>query len=104
MSHLAWTLKDGHSASWNVNISHMPLNPGTPLFLIPCYVIWDVSHFGASLTANSDGEIFVFKTIENHPLGLEPGDVILGYEGVKWMDIVEELMDFHIPIYGAKFY
>ena len=102
MSHLAWTLKDGHSASWDVDISHMPLNPGTPLFLIPCYVIMDVSHFGASLTANSEGEIFVFKTIDNHPLGLEPGDVILGYEGVKWMDIVEELMDFHIPIYGAS--
>ena len=102
MSHLAWTLKDGHSASWNVNISHMPLNPGTPLFLIPSYVIWDVSHFGASITADSDGEIFVFKTIANHPLGLEPGDVILGYEGVKWMDIVDELIDFHIPIYGAS--
>ncbi len=35
-------------------------------------------------------------------MGLEPGDVILGYEGVKWMEIVEELMDFHIPIYGQS--
>ena len=102
MSHLAWSLKDGHSASWNVAISYMPLNPGTPLFLIPSYAIMNVSHFGASLTANSEGEIFVFKTIANHPLGLEPGDVIVGYEGVKWIDIVEELMDFHIPIFGAS--
>ena len=102
MSHLAWSLKDGHSASWNFNITNGPLNPGTPLFLITSWAMWDVSHFGACLTASSDGEIFVFKTIDNHPLGLEPGDVILGYEGVKWMDIVEELMDFHIPIFGAS--
>jgi hypothetical protein len=102
MSHLAWTLKDGHSASWNVAISHLPLNPGTPLFLIPCWVITDVSHFGARLTANNEGKIFVLRAIENHPLGLEPGDEIIGYEGVKWTDIVEELMDFHIPIYGSS--
>jgi hypothetical protein len=102
MSHMAWELKDGHSAAWNIDIVNAPLNPGTPLFIIPCWAIRDVSHFGASLTVDNEGEIFVFRSIKNHPLGLEPGDVIIGYEGVKWMNIVEELMNARIPIYGAS--
>jgi len=102
MSHLAWSLKDEHSVAWNIEIGNTPVNPGVPLFITPTWGVLDNTHFGAALTADNDGEIFVIKTIANHPLGLEPGDVIIGYEGVKWMDIVNELMDFHIPIFGAS--
>ncbi len=30
--------------------------------------------------------------MDNHPLGLQPGDIVLGYEGVPWKDLVDELL------------
>jgi hypothetical protein len=102
MSDLMWSLKDGHSLAINKDILGTPLNPGTPLFVafrMAHFV--DVNHFGACLTVNDDGEIFVIKTIQNHPLGLEAGDVILGYEGVAWGDLIEELINADIPFLSS---
>jgi hypothetical protein len=33
-----------------------------------------------------------------HPLGLEPGDRILGYEGRPWKELYQELLDAELPI------
>ena len=38
--------------------------------------------------------------MDNHPLNLQPGDIILGYEGVQWKVLVEELLEAKLPITG----
>ncbi len=104
LSHLCFGLKDGHAGIWPIDIggtwekSGCELYPGIPLFIFAPRRVTDASYFGACLTTNSNEEIFVVRTIDQHPLGLEPGDVILGYEGVRWMDLVEKLFEARIPI------
>ena len=57
-----------------------------------------INHFGAVLTVLPDSSLLVLRTIDNHPLGLQPGDIVLGYEGVPWKDLVDELLGSGIPI------
>jgi hypothetical protein len=65
-----------------------------------------INHFGAVLTVLPDSSLLVLRTIDNHPLGLLPGDIVLGYEGIPWKDLVDELLGSGIPILswsrGAK--
>ncbi|HTY01984.1 MAG TPA: hypothetical protein VMG09_18305, partial [Bacteroidota bacterium] len=96
MSHFAWQLRDGHTQALDTVVTSTPLNPGVPLLNI-----WPMStaeHFGAVLTALPDSTALVLRTVQNHPLGLEPGDVVLGYEGVSWKRLVRELMLAWLPI------
>ncbi len=50
-----------------------------------------IAHFGAVLTVLPDSSLLVIRSIEAHPLDLQPGDIILGYEGISWKIIVNEL-------------
>ena len=34
----------------------------------------------------------------NHKLGLEPGDLVLGYDGVPWRDLYPQLLAAELPI------
>jgi hypothetical protein len=36
-----------------------------------------------------------------HPLGLEPGDRILGYDGRPWRELIGELLTSELPVAGA---
>ena len=89
--------------AWDTTVLYTPLNPGIPVLVIGAVVI---SHFGAVLTVLPDSSLLVLRTIDNHPLGLQPGDIVLGYEGVPWKDLVDELLESGIPILscprGAK--
>jgi hypothetical protein len=72
-----------------------PLNPGTPILVdvsADGVFLGGVSHFGAGLTVLPDGSLLVYMVTPNHPLGLEPGDIVLGYEGVPWKNLVRELI------------
>ena len=40
-----------------------------------------------------DSNTLVLRVVPNHPLNLEPGDIILGYEGIPWKNLVQELLD-----------
>ena len=41
----------------------------------------------------------IFRVVPNHPLNVQPGDIILGYEGVPWKDLIVELMEAELPNY-----
>ncbi len=58
----------------------------------------DVGHFGAGLTPLTDSSLLVYRVAENHPLGLERGDVVLGYDRRPWTDILRELKEAELPI------
>lgn len=97
MGHLAFKLQDVHTYARDNGILYSPLNPGIPILIIGSN---NVKHFGAVLTVCEDNSLLVLKVVENHPLNLQPGDIILGYEGVAWDIIVEELLRAEIPIAG----
>lgn len=87
-------MKDGHAKAYDNTVINTPLNPGTPILIDGSGFI---NHFGAGLTPLADSSLLVYKVVPNHPLGLEPGDIILGYEGVPWHQIVHELLDGNVP-------
>ena len=96
MDHLASELKDLHTWIENDSILNTPLNPGVPVLLISGFFN-SIAHFGAVLTVLPDSNLLVIRTVDAHPLNLQPGDVILGYEGVRWKYLVNELLDARLP-------
>jgi hypothetical protein len=100
MSRFAFSLNDLHTYAWDDTVVQTPLNPGVPVLCIGGFSYQDISHFGAVLTALPDSNLLVLKVVQNHPLNFQPGDIILGYEGVRWKNLVEELLNVELPIYG----
>ncbi|MFC2088186.1 S41 family peptidase [Calditrichota bacterium] len=106
------SLTDLHSACTDVVVSNDKLKPGVPVF-VPTgmsstyrsiYSRRGLSHFGASLAPLPDSTVFVYDVIPNHPLGLEPGDIILGYDNIPWKQLYKELIAAELPIAGGGTY
>jgi hypothetical protein len=55
---------------------------------------------GAAVTATADGTGLVYAVQPDNPLGLEPGDIILGYDGRAWSDCLAELLAAELPVTG----
>jgi len=97
MNHLSLAMKDAHtvimsrSVNWNTHI-----RAGTPLFVVGPW-----THnvpFGASLTPMPNGSLLVYRVLPGHVLGLEPGDLVLGYDGVPWHRLYRQLLALELPI------
>jgi hypothetical protein len=69
----------------------VPLLMLAPLNLTSC--------FGAGVTALDDSIPLVYSVMADHPLGLRPGDIILGYDGIPWRRCVEEIFAAGLPIF-----
>jgi hypothetical protein len=95
MSQLANSLRDAHTRAVDTGVTWTPLNPGIPLLMLSSYTT--IEHFGAVLTALPDSTLLVLRTVPNHPLDLQPGDIILGYQGVPWKIEVQELLAAGLP-------
>ena len=76
-----------------------PLDPGVPLLVVGAYM--NNTHFGASLTPMPDSSLLVIRAVPNHPLGLVPGDIVLGYDGIPWKILYKELLAAQLPIHKA---
>jgi len=96
ISHLAYELKDIHTYAWDKVVVLTPLNPGTPIFLLGSSLT--VEHFGAVTTILPDSTTLVLRVVPDHPLNIEPGDIILGYEGVPWKTLSKELLEAGLPM------
>ena len=57
--------------------------------------------FGAGITALDDSLAMVYSVMPNHPLNLQPGDIILGYDGIPWKKLLNELFEAELPIIGG---
>ena len=96
MSHFAYDLKDIHTKAYDSTVVFTPLNPGVPILLLGGFL--SVEHFGAVTTMLPDSTTLVLRVVPNHPLGLQPGDIILGYEGIPWKKLVKELLAADLPM------
>ena len=56
------------------------------------------TNFGAGLTAYNDSIALVYSVMPNHPLNLQPGDIILGYDGLPWKQNLKDLIDQELPL------
>ena len=97
MNHLALQLRDSHTRADDilVNFNTLP-GPGVPLL---GQGAWGVDTSGACLTAQDDGSALVYSAIPNHPLGLQAGDRILGYDGTPWRQLYQELIHEEMPMW-----
>jgi hypothetical protein len=96
LNDLMFAFRDGHYQASDQTVMQTPTNPGTPLF--PGFW-WDARHAGVGTTPLADSTLLIYKAVPNHPLGLVPGDIIVGYQGVPWSRLVRELLDGGVPYY-----
>ncbi len=96
ISHFAFTFNDFHTSAYDSAVVLTPLNPGVPILLFGSAI--SIEHFGAVTTILEDSTTLVLRTVPNHPLDLQPGDIILGYEGIPWKILIKELYDAYLPI------
>ncbi len=94
LNDLSWGMRDGHCFAYDNVMLTTPLSPGTPI--LPDGGGY-IAHFGAGLTPLADSSLLVYKVLPNHPLGLVPGDIILGYQGIPWHQLVNELLEGGVP-------
>ena len=100
MNYFSIALRDWHTYAFDNEVFSSPLNPGVPLLHITAYGDW--KHAGAVVTVTPDSTIIVLRVAANHPLNLQPGDVVLGYNGFKWIDLLNELMEAELPIFPVS--
>ncbi len=98
LSSLNLAVRNAHTQLNDLEVTLTTPEPGVPLLVAMKYL--NNASFGACLTTNESGEVFVYEVIDNHPLGLEVGDVILGYDGRPWRELYEELIAAELPIAG----
>ena len=99
MSHLYLALNETHTNVLDLDVYHEELRPGIPLLVCQSgYNYTDNGHFGAGLTPLPDSSLLVYKVIEDHPLGLALGDIVLGYEGIPWKNLYRQLLEAQLPV------
>jgi hypothetical protein len=89
ISKFMYSLDEWHAYAGDDTVWATPMSPGVPVV----YYSTDARHFGAALTPMPDTSLLVYKVAANHPLGLQPGDRILGYEGVPWPQLFDEVTE-----------
>ena len=98
MNHLALALRESHTAITDAGVNFTSLDPGVPLFVVGGW--GNNQHFGAGLTPRPDSSLLVYAAVPVHPLGLVPGDIVLGYGGVPWKRLFRELLAAQLPLTG----
>ncbi len=108
MCRMSSALLDLHTTMKDRLVSTDSLKPGTPIFVVDGsqsaidreYFNKGYCHFGASLSPLPDSSLLVYDVVPNHPLGLERGDVVLGYDGIPWKKLYKELLADELPLYS----
>ncbi|MCB1044065.1 MAG: hypothetical protein KDC35_14065 [Acidobacteria bacterium] len=97
MTHFMQQLEELHTNIADLSVVWgTPLQPGVPVMVVGAW--GDTSHFGASLTPLADGTALVYRVAQPHVLDLKPGDIVLGYDGIPWPDLIDELLAAELPI------
>ena len=99
MSRLSLALMDAHTVALDREVFwRTPNERGAPLLVIGQW--GQINDFGACLTPLPDGSAMVYRTVEDHPMGLVPGTVIVGVDGREWSDLYGELFGEGLPVTG----
>ena len=97
MNHLSLALRDSHTQAFDVpvNLVSVP-QPGVPLLALSA---WTYDTAGVCETALDDGSALVYSAIPGHPMGLQAGDRILGYDGRPYRELYRQLLGEEVPLW-----
>jgi hypothetical protein len=98
MSHLALVLREGHTTANDRTVLNTARRPGVPIMVLR----EPFTTFGACATAQPDGSALIYSVAPGQPLGVEPGDRILGYEGRPWRELYADLLAAELPVIGGR--
>lgn len=88
-------LNDGHSGVYDFGISTGGLW-GRPIFYGP------TGAYGACVTMLADSTAMVYTSMAGNALNLQPGDRVLGYNGIPWKTLVNILLQYEAPVLSTK--
>jgi len=92
ISDLMTYINDAHSNFIDVPVSYYTnIAPGLPVFR------GQSGRFGACVAALDDSSALVCEVVPNHPFGLQPGDIILGYNSIAWKELVKIILRHQLP-------
>jgi len=106
LSEIFFALRDGHSVLTSERFYGAQPDPYWPADLPlvdrpPVFWFEDrISASGACVTPLSDGTLLVYRVAEGNPAGLLPGDVVLGYDGETWADLLTPILHCRFPLIG----
>jgi hypothetical protein len=97
INQLSLALRDSHTIPIELDVNYFTVpEPGVPLVGVGG---WEVDTSGTCETAQADGSALVYSALPHHPLGLERGDRILGYDGRPWRELYQELLREELPLW-----
>jgi hypothetical protein len=107
LSQLSLALREPHTyirdrgvdSAFYINPNSSYPRRGVPLL---CIGGWGQTGFGAALTPLPDSSLLVLKVQSNHPFGLQPGDIVLGYDRVSWKQLIRQLLDAQLPFVSPQ--
>lgn len=99
LGQLSMSLRESHTRARDYGVSTSYAGRGVPLLYVND-IGFRAGDLGAAVTAYDDGTGLVYRTSYNNPLGLEAGDIILGYDGRPWRDCLAELLAAELPVAG----
>ncbi len=89
-------IADGGLDSSFIQGDALVFKPGVPMFWTNGW--GPAGNFGAALTPLIDSSLLVYRAISSHPLGLVPGDIILGYDRIPWKRLYKDLLATQLPL------
>jgi hypothetical protein len=99
LSRLSLALMEAHtSAVDRVVFWRTETSPGVPLLVVGGW--GQANELGACLTALPDRTALVYDAPADHPFGLRPGDVVLGFDGRPWHELWPEMLELGLPVTG----
>lgn len=98
LSRMAIDLRESHTSVLDFTVFLTQVVKDTPVLRL---LISGTTPFGAAVTSQPDGSGLVYRADPNHPMQLQPGDVLLGYDGVPWSELWPVLLDAGLPIYAV---
>lgn len=85
-------INDAHT-SFRDNV----VNYGSPSYLGKPLFTYEDGTFGACLTMLADSTAVVYEVVPNHPFNLQPGDIIVGYNNLKWKELIPIILSHNLP-------
>jgi hypothetical protein len=108
MSQLTKALHEAHTWARDESINALFTYPGGwywwPTVKAPLALWggWGSSTAGMGVAPMPDSSLFVYHAQPGNPLGMQAGDILLGYDGMRWVDILHLIDSVEMPM--AAFY
>jgi hypothetical protein len=98
LEHHTWIYDKKVESIFGTTPTELKYKSGVPLL---CINTGFLELLGAAVTPMPDSSGLVYRIAPGNPLGLEPGDLILGYEGIPWKRLYGQLLENGVPVSNA---